>query len=171
MNNFMTDQDLNPPGETAAPGDTRETPETEEFDRGLLEDLLGYHLRRAEVFAFQSFGATGPGHEGVSPGQLGVLLMVQANPGINQTGAGRALGIDRSTLVSIIDALEDRALIERTPSPTDRRSHALLVTAKGDAFLKRIRPRLDAHEDELVRNLSAVERATLIDLLRRIVSP
>ncbi len=168
----MTDQELTPPEAGTPPSaEAADAPEADEFDRGLLETLLGYHLRRAGVFAFQSFGATGPGHEGVSPGQLGVLLMVQANPGINQTGAGRALGIDRSTLVSIIDALEDRGLIERTPSPTDRRSHALLVTAKGDAFLKRIRPRLDAHEDELVRHLSAEERATLIDLLRRIVSP
>lgn len=168
----MTDQELTPSG-TATPqsSEASDTPEADAFDRGLLESLLGYHLRRAEVFAFQSFGATGPGHEGISPGQLGVLLMVQANPGINQTGAGRALGIDRSTLVSIIDALEVRELVERTPSPTDRRSHALLVTAKGDAFLTRIRPRLDAHEDELVRHLSTEERATLIDLLRRIVSP
>jgi DNA-binding MarR family transcriptional regulator len=168
----MTDQDLNTQAaEGAAPADSRDAAEADAFDRGLLEDLLGYHLRRAEVFAFQSFGATGPGHEGISPGQLGVLLMVQANPGINQTGAGRALGIDRSTLVSIIDALEGRELIERTPSPTDRRSHALLVTAKGEAFLKRVRPRLDAHEAELVRHLSAEERTALIDLLRRIVSP
>lgn len=168
----MTDQDLTPPATgTASAAESRDAAEPDEFDRGLLESLLGYHLRRAEVFAFQSFSATGPGHEGISPGQLGVLLMVQANPGINQTGAGRALGIDRSTLVSIIDALEDRQLVERTPSPTDRRSHALLVTAKGEIFLKRIRPRLDAHEDELVRHMTVAERATLIDLLRRMVSP
>lgn len=168
----MTDQELTPPDSATSPSaDPRDAAGPDEFDRGVLENLLGYHLRRAEVFAFQNFGSTGPGHEGISPGQLGLLLMVQANPGINQTGAGRALGIDRSTLVSIIDALEDRGLVERTPSPTDRRSHALVVTAKGDAFLKQIRPRLDAHEGELVRNLSAAERATLIDLLRRIVSP
>jgi DNA-binding MarR family transcriptional regulator len=167
----MTDQELTPSDAAAAPADADDAADADEFDRGLLEDLLGYHLRRAEVFAFQNFGSTGPGHDGVSPGQLGVLLMVQANPGINQTGAGRALGIDRSTLVSIIDALEARALLERTPSPNDRRSHALIVTAKGNAFLERIRPRLDTHEAELVRNLSAAERATLIDLLRRIVLP
>ncbi len=168
----MTDQELTPPAAgSSSTAETRDAVEPDTIDRGLLEGLLGYHLRRAEVFAFQSFGSTGPGHEGISPGQLGVLLMVQANPGINQTGAGRALGIDRSTLVSIIDALEDRELVERTPSPTDRRSHALIVTAKGESFLKRIRPRLDAHEDELVRHMTAAERATLIDLLRRMVSP
>ena len=98
-------------------------------DLGHLSALLGYHLRRAEVFAFQNFAAH-LGADGVSPGQLGVLLLVEANPGSNQTRIGKALGIDRSTLVSIIDMLEKRGLIRREPSPTDRRSHALVLSAR-----------------------------------------
>lgn len=139
-------------------------------DRGLLGDLLGYHLRRADAFTFQSFGAALADDE-ISPGQLGVLLLVQSNPGINQTRAGRTLGIDRSTLVSIIDGLESRGLLERTPSPTDRRSHALMLTAIGSRFLTDIRPRLDGHEQEVARNLSDAERRTLIGLLEKIVGP
>jgi DNA-binding MarR family transcriptional regulator len=137
--------------------------------RGKLADLLGYHLRRAEVLAFQQFIRAMAPFE-VSPAQLGVLLIVSANPGINQTRAGRALGIDRSTLVSIIDSLEERELLERTPSPTDRRSHALVLTARGKQFIERLTPTLDAHEGELSRTLSDEERRTLIDLLDRVVS-
>lgn len=144
-------------------------------DLGRLAALLGYHLRRAEVSAFQNFaahlGAAGPGADGVSPGQLGVLLLVQANPGSNQTRIGKALGIDRSTLVSIVDTLEARGLIRREPSPTDRRSHALVLPEEGAAFLRAIRPRLDAHEAEIARNLTAAERAQLIDLLQRLAAP
>lgn len=139
-------------------------------DHGRLTDLLGYHLRRADTFTFQNFGAVLE-QDQISPGQLGVLLMVEANPGINQTQAGRALGIDRSTLVSIIDNLESRDLVARTPSPTDRRSHALMLTDAGARFLKDAAPRLAAHEAEIARNLSAAERATLISLLQRIVRP
>ncbi len=141
-----------------------------DINRGVLTDLLGYHMRRADAYTFQSFGAALK-DDGVSPGQLGVMLLVQATPGINQTRAGRALGVDRSTLVSIIDALEGRGLVKRTPSPTDRRSHALILTDKGAAFLIEIRPRLDAHEQEVARNLSRSERETLITLLQKIVRP
>ena len=122
------------------------------------------------MFAFQNFAAH-LGNDGVSPGQLGVLLLVEANPGSNQTRIGKALGIDRSTLVSIVDMLEKRGLIRREPSPTDRRSHALVLSVEGAAFLRAIRPRLDAHEAEIARNLSAAERAQLRDLLQRLVTP
>lgn len=141
-----------------------------EIDRGLLGALIGYFLRRADVFAIQSF-ARHMAQDGISPGQLGVLLLVDANPGINQTRVGRSLGIDRSTLVSIIDGLEGRDLLQRTPSPTDRRSHALVVTTTGAAFLADLKPRLSAHETELARNLSKSEVATLLELLDRVVEP
>ena len=139
-------------------------------ERGRLSDLLGYFLRRAEVAAMQNFGE----HmrpDGVSPGQLGVLLIVEANRGINQTRIGRALGIDRSTLVAIVDHLERRHLLVRRPAEGDRRSHALSLTPEGAAFLARIMPRLRKHEAEIARGLSAEERRQLIDLLGRIAEP
>src|SRR4051794_9589987 len=56
---------------------------------GRLEALLGYQLRRAQIATFQSF-AEAMAPFGLSPGQLGVLLLVEANPGLNQTALGRA---------------------------------------------------------------------------------
>lgn len=138
------------------------------ISRGKLAELLGYHLRRAEVLAFQQFAQAMAPFE-VSPAQLGVLLVVSANKGINQTRVGRTLGIDRSTLVSIIDNLEDRGLVERTPSPTDRRSHALIMTRAGRKFVDDLTPALEAHEAALSKSLSEDERRTLIDLLDRVV--
>ena len=138
-----------------------------EPNRGRLEGLLGYFLRRADVFTFQSFNAH-LAEDRISPGQLGVLLMCEANSGINQTRLGKALGIDRSTLVAMIDLLEGRGLVARTPSAVDRRSHALKLTRQGEAFLKALQPRLARHEAEIARNLSAAERRQLMDLLARI---
>lgn len=142
----------------------------DDLSRGKLPDLLGYHLRRAQVFAFQSFAAALQKF-GISPGQMGVLLLVSANPGINQTRVGQALGIDRSTLVAVIDRLEQRAYIVRNPSPSDRRSHALQLTPAGVKFLQQMMPSLDTHEAELARELSAAERAELIRLLGRVSAP
>jgi DNA-binding MarR family transcriptional regulator len=135
--------------------------------RGRLAGLLGYHLRRAEVAAMQNFGRH-LGRANVSPGQLGVLLTVEANPGINQTRIGRALGIDRSTLVALIDRLESRGFVARKPAPADRRSHALSLTRAGEQFLAALLPDLMRHEAEIAAGLSAADRRRLIALLARV---
>lgn len=136
-------------------------------DPAPLEDLLAYHLRRAQVVAFQSF-ADALGSDNISPGQLGVLLLVRHSPGLNQTQLGAALGIDRSTLVAVLDRLQARKLVARKPSPTDRRSHALELTAAGQDFLDALLPRVAAHEAEIAASLSDAERQTLIALLRKV---
>ncbi len=134
---------------------------------GKLNRLLGYHLRRASVAAFQNF-ALHLAKDRISPAQLGILLLTEANPGINQTRVGKALGIDRSTLVSMIDLLETRGYLARTPSPTDRRSHALRLGRAGETFLRGIDARIDRHENEIAAGLSAAERKTLMALLMRV---
>ena len=139
----------------------------EKLDYGRLDGLLGYHLRKAQQATFRSFANALAG-ENMSPGHLGVLLVVAANPGVNQITVGQAMGIDRSTLVAVLDRLEDRGLLERTPSPSDRRSHALLVTEGGRAYLAELMPRVEAHENEVAATLSEDERRTLIALLRRV---
>ncbi len=142
-------------------------PPAEALSHGRLDGLLGYHLRKAQQAMFKSFSAALDG-EDISPGQLGVLLMVAANPGVNQTRVGAAMGIDRSTLVAVLDRLEARSMIERAPSPTDRRSHALMLTAEGSRYVEELMSRVEAHENDLAGDLSGPERRTLIGLLRRL---
>jgi DNA-binding MarR family transcriptional regulator len=132
---------------------------------GRLETLLGYQLRRAQLAAFQDFAEAMRGFA-VSPGQLGVLCLVEANPGLNQTALGRALGIERSSVVAVLDRLETRDLLRRTKP--DRRSHALYLTDAGRQLLAELRPALEAHERRIASTLSAEERALLIGLLRRV---
>jgi DNA-binding MarR family transcriptional regulator len=138
-----------------------------EISLGLLSSLLGYNLRRAQVAVFQNFaemvGASEP-----TPGQFGVLVVIDANPGLSQTQLGNALGIDRSTVVAVIDRLESRGLVARQPSPNDRRSHALHLSDSGKATLRRLIERVRAHECEIARHLSPDEQARLIELLGRV---
>jgi DNA-binding MarR family transcriptional regulator len=136
---------------------------------GFLDTLIGYHLRRAQVGLFQHF-ARSVGRAGVTPGQLGVVVMIAANPGLSQTRLGRALGIDRSTMVAMLDGLEQRGLIVREPSPHDRRSHALRLSGKGAELLDRLEDAVRAHESDWAGNLSAAERRQLIELLRRLAA-
>ena len=142
-------------------------PDAGAIDRGELAGLLGYHLRRAQIAMFQSFARATAG-EDVRPGQLGVMLLLAANPGLNQTRLGRAIGIDRSTLVAVLDRLEKRGLLTRTPSPGDRRSRSLHLTAAGVSFLEGVMPKVRRHEEDLAVDLSGEERRLLLTLLRRI---
>ncbi|MCZ6860169.1 MAG: MarR family transcriptional regulator [Alphaproteobacteria bacterium] len=135
--------------------------------QGGLADLLGYQLRKAQVAAYQNFAEVLESQD-ISPGQVGVLLLVRDNPGVNQTRVGNALGIDRSTLVAVIDRLEERRLIARTPSPKDRRSHALMLTPAGETYLETMLPRLREHERQIAAGLSNDERRNLISLLARV---
>ena len=134
---------------------------------GQLPELLGYQLRRAQLSMFQSFAESMSEYR-ISPGQFGVLTIISENPGLNQTRLAGALGIDRSTMVAVLDGLEERGLMERTPSPTDRRSHALLLTSAGKTLLAKVRPALEAHERRIAEPLTDKERATLLSLLRRV---
>lgn len=139
-------------------------------DLGMLKSLLGYHLRRAQVAVFQHF-TTVMGEVEITPGQFGVLSVINGNPGLSQTQLGNALGIDRSTVVAVIDRLEGRGLVLRTPSPTDRRSHALRLSADGARLLKRLEDMVRSHEREISRDLSAEDQRLLLKLLDRVARP
>ena len=142
----------------------------EDFDYDLLPGLIGYNLRKAQAAAFQNFTESLKGCD-ITPGQFGVLVLIEANSGLNQTRLGNALGIDSSTVVAVIDRLEGRDLVDRKPAPSDRRSYALHLTEQGRALLHQARDLVVAHETRIAKNLNAVEQAQLIELLSRIGGP
>jgi DNA-binding MarR family transcriptional regulator len=134
---------------------------------GLLPNLLGYNLRLAQVRVFQDF-AGAMAEFGLTPGQLGAMLLIEARSGLSQSALASALGIDRSSAVPLIDGLQNRGLVRRSAHADDRRKHALALTAAGTALLERLKPQLDAHERRIARRLSTAERARLIESLGRV---
>ena len=139
----------------------------EPLDLGMLPGLLGYQLRRAQIAAFQHFAAT-VGQAGVTPGWFGLMVIVANNEGLSQTRLARALGIDGSTMVAMIDRLEENGWIRRQRSEVDRRSHALYLTEAGTELLARLTPLVEAHEAELAQGLSADDKQALLALLAKI---
>ncbi len=137
------------------------------LDLGVLTELIGYHLRKAQLAVFQDFArAVGSGE--LTPAQFGALVVIDRNPGLSQTGLGQTLSIDRSTLVAIIDRLESRGLVERADSPKDRRSYALHISNAGRGLLSELVERVRSHEAHIAGDLDAGEKATLVALLARI---
>jgi DNA-binding MarR family transcriptional regulator len=104
---------------------------------------------------------------GLTPALFGLLNVIGAREGAIQQELGAAMGIDRSTMVSLIDQLESAGLAKRRPSATDRRAREITITAKGRRLLERGRRMISATEDEVLGGLTAGERSELISLLRR----
>ena len=131
---------------------------------GFLPGLLGYRLRLAQQAVFRDFAQSVPE---VSPGRVGVLLLIEANPGVTQGRLARAVALERSTMVGVVDTLEARGLIERRRG-ADRRTNGLWLTRAGRSGLGRIKRRIEAHERRVASRLSAAERKALLDLLEKL---
>lgn len=139
----------------------------EAINMGLLPQLVGFNLRCAQVAVFQHFNKSA-GTAEISPPQFGALILIEANPGISQSAIASALRFDRSTLVQIIDRLEDRGFVVREVSAHDRRSHALKLTPAGETALTDLKSVVSAHEDHMTRVLTPEEKRQLLSLLARI---
>jgi len=139
----------------------------DKIEYGVLTGLVGYGLRRAQAVVFSHF-LNSVGKLGISPGQFGVLVLIKENTGLSQSALAKALGIERSTMVAVIDRLEAQGWVARVTSETDRRSYALALTSSGAKFLARVTPEVRAHERQIAARLSAQEKALLIEMLERI---
>src|SRR4051812_14785731 len=104
---------------------------------------------------------------GLSPALFGLLNVIGAREGAIQQELGAAMGVDPSTVVSLIDQLEGAGLAKRRPSPRDRRAREVTITPKGRRTLERARRMILEIEDEVLGGLSGSERSRLLSLLRR----
>jgi len=131
---------------------------------GLLSGLLGYRLRVAQQTVFRDFARSIPE---ASPGRVGILLLIDANPGVTQSRLAQAVGIDRSTMVGVLHGLQARELIERRRGE-DRRTNGLWLTRTGRALVASLKQRIRIHERRVASRLSAAERAQLLALLEKL---
>ena len=137
---------------------------------GELAELLGYSLKRAQLKVFEDFlRCVAPLQ--LTPAQFSVLLLLDRNPGRNQTEIANTLGILRPNFVSMLDALESRDLCTRMRSTNDRRSHILVLTDKGRAVLARAKKLVASkHEARLNELLGPANRVALLEMLSKIAA-
>ncbi len=136
----------------------------QKLNQGALPQLLGYRLRLAQQAVFRDFAAS---VQGLSPGRVGLLIFIDANPGVTQSRLAEAAERDRSTMVGVLDQLEARSLIERRRG-ADRRTNGLWLTRAGRTLLARALRAIAGHEQRIAARLSAVERRQLFALLAKI---
>jgi DNA-binding MarR family transcriptional regulator len=136
----------------------------DEVDLGLLNEVIGFRLRRIQNHLSRGFTERLAGRD-VRPGVFSALALIEANPGLSQTTLAREIGFDKATVVAIIDALERSGWAIRRRSEVDRRRHALSITPQGRAFLNELRDICLATEAKIEAALSRPERQTLFRLL------
>src|SRR6202023_1406518 len=135
---------------------------------GELSELLGYSLKRAQLKVFEDFlRCVAPLQ--LTPAQFSVLLLIDKNPGRNQTEIANTLGILRPNFVAMLDGLESRDLCLRMRSVNARRSHVLSLTDKGRSTLARAKKLVAAkHEARLIEVLGPADHAALLAMLAKI---
>jgi DNA-binding MarR family transcriptional regulator len=135
---------------------------------GPLADMIGFYMLLAQEASFLGYRRRVDDAQ-LLPGRFPILALIGENPGLSQTALSRASGRDISSLTPALDHLEARGLVFRRRVPSDRRSYALSLTAKGERLLKELLGHARAHEGRLDEIVGAKHKAEFIRTLRRIV--
>ncbi len=134
---------------------------------GNLGELLGFHLRLAQTAMYRDFAAAMSTVD-LTQKQCATLSLISSNPGVPQIALASRLGTDRATMMAIVDRLENRGLVLRQRSTTDRRRQELYITPLGVSLLAESKRIIAKHEDGFTSRMTAKELETVLSVLRRI---
>jgi DNA-binding MarR family transcriptional regulator len=151
---------------TAAEGEHFD-PQVPGIDYGVLDRLVGYGVRRAQLAIHEDFiAALAPWN--ITPPRFSALVVIARNPGLKLSLLAQILGIARSGGVLLVDALQEMGYVERRASEADRRAWGLGLTEAGRRELKAITAAVSAHDRRMSRMLDEAQKAQLVGLLKRV---
>ena len=133
-----------------------------------LAERLGPLLGRAhDAHRRLSLEALAPLGLGVK--SVGALTVLQAAGPLSQRRLAERQGIDRTTMVAVVDELERLGAVERRKDPADRRANALHITPRGRRLLTRARTAVAGAEEAFLAPLPPAEQQRLRAALRTLV--
>lgn len=136
-----------------------------ELSRNLVYLLKHAHLRMAEL----ATNASTP--FGIDGRELGVMLALAGREPASQQQAAQRLGIDRTTMVAMLDALERKGLVSRHPHAEDRRRNVVELTDAGRDTLRLAIEATDKAEREFLAPLTPKAAEHLRNFLQKLVLP
>jgi DNA-binding MarR family transcriptional regulator len=107
--------------------------------------------------------------EDVTQLEYAVLMFLDDLPGIDQRRLAEALGVDRHNTGVLVEALEKKGLVDRRVNGEDRRARQLSLTVNGRKALGRVRPKVRATSERILKPLARAEQAQFIDFLVRLI--
>jgi DNA-binding MarR family transcriptional regulator len=139
----------------------------------VLAAYVAHLLRRAHIRANRFAPAFEPSGGGAGNARDFQVLDVLSEPAAatySQQDLGELLGINRTTMVKLVDRLETAGQVARSRNPDDRRSYVLELTDGGREAIKALEPAMAAADDRLTAALSPAERDRLDELLAALLS-
>jgi DNA-binding MarR family transcriptional regulator len=141
----------------------------DDSDATALTDDVGFLLSRASGLVVRASNASLAGH-GLRVRSYSVLLAADSEEGVSQRELADVLGLDPSQVVLLVDELATAGLVERRPSPADRRTKLVVATDAGRAARARAGVDVDATLTRQLAELTAGEQLLLRELLTRLVA-
>ena len=140
------------------------------IDYGVLDSLVGYGVRRAQL-ALNDLFIESLAPWNITPPRFSALIIISRNPSLKLTQLAKVLGIARSGAVTLVDALEDLGYVERLDVPEDRRAFGLALTAKGQTDLVAITQAVVEQDEVATRKLSPADAERLLAMLQQLAHP
>ena len=132
------------------------------FHLGYLLNQTAMEIRERTAAVLESTG--------IHPRQFGLLVQIDAHGPMTQRELGRRHGVDRTTMVALLDHLEKHGMVERRTDPTDRRCNLIHLTEQGTRALRDLGRDVDAVEDEFMKRLDPGEGEELRRLLGKLLA-
>lgn len=152
-----------------SPGIRRERAAGAKVDLGPLPRLLGYNLRRAAQTSWRTY-VSFIGENKIRPGLFSLLCLVRSNPGIAQIELGTHLGVDKASIVALLDRLERAGLIERRRCTRDRRRQGISLTESGSDELEALMTQVRQLERHMASRFNKAELDQFLGFLQRMYS-
>ncbi|MCE7008149.1 MarR family transcriptional regulator [Kibdelosporangium philippinense] len=99
-----------------------------------------------------------------------VLTAVDGQPVRTQSALAQSIGADKTRIISVLDDLQRRGLIDRQPDPTDRRVHLVSITSEGHKLRRAAQTDIQRNEERLLAQLSPQDRRSFLRALERLFS-
>ena len=139
----------------------------EKLDTRFLESLIGYNARRAALAIIEEFLERMAVY-GLKPVDFSVMSVIVHNPGVTSRQLCASLNILPPNLVSLIQSLDSRGLVERLPHPHDGRAVGLHPTKKGRTLMVQAEATASELEKNVGGKLTPTQAQTLVTLLQKI---
>jgi DNA-binding MarR family transcriptional regulator len=129
---------------------------------------LGYLLKHAQIRMAQLYAEALVPFD-VDARELGVLLLLSGHEPASQQHAAKRLGVDRTTMVTVLDTLQGKGLVSRRADAQDRRRNVVELTDAGQVILRKAVRASDDAERALLAPLTAQDAQHLRAALQHIV--
>jgi len=107
---------------------------------------------------------------GLTSSQWKVIMALSLSEGLSQKELAEKVYVDGSTLVPVIDKMEQNSLVERRPDPKDRRNNRIFLTKKSEATVDSITDVALELRKIIYKGLSQEKLESVNAVLRTIIS-